>query len=186
MRLVASGKVKYAQHAARHLQEFHGINISHDTVGCALKEAGFIPARKPKKPRLTYQQKKARKEFAERHENWSDADWRHVIFSDETIITRFGNKQGQWIWRRPREVLRDVDVRGTMKFGGGSLMLWGCMTADGVGFACKIEGKMDANLYILILGDEFLETLAHYERSKDDTIFQQDNAPAHTTKKVKE
>ena len=64
-------------------------------------------------------------------------------------------------------------------------MLWGCMTADGVGFACKIEGKINANLYISILGDELLETLTHYERSKDDTIFQQDNAPAHTIKKVK-
>ena len=45
-------------------------------------------------------------------------------------------------------------VQGTVKCGGGSLMMWGCMGWDGVGFACKIDGKMDADLFVSILGDE--------------------------------
>ena len=30
-----------------------------------------------------------------------------------------------------------------MKFGGGSVMLWGCMLWDGPGYASRIDGRMD-------------------------------------------
>ena len=38
-------------------------------------------------------------------------------------------------------------VQGTVKFGGGSLMMWGCMSWDGVGYFYKIDGRMDGELY---------------------------------------
>ena len=184
--LFASGKVHYTRQATSILREGCGIDVSHDTITRALKEAQFILVRKVKKPRLTPHHKKARKQFTERYENWSKADWRCVIFSDETTITRFGAKKGQLVWRKPGNALRKENVQGTVKFGRGSLILWGCMTSDGVGFACKIEGKMDSDLYILILGDELLGTFDYYGRDKEDAIFQHDNAPIHTAKKVKE
>ena len=43
-------------------------------------------------------------------------------------------------------------VEGTVKFGGGNLMIWGCMTWDGIVHATNIDGKMDAELYTEILG----------------------------------
>ena len=45
-----------------------------------------------------------------------------------------------------------------VKFGGGILMIWGCMTAHGVGYAYKIEEKMDSELYTQVLNDEFMKT----------------------------
>ena len=36
-------------------------------------------------------------------------------------------------------------VEGTLKFGGGSLMMWGCMTWEGVGFASKIDSRVDGD-----------------------------------------
>ena len=41
-----------------------------------------------------------------------------------------------------------------MKFGGESVMVWGCMLWDGPGYACRIDGKMDGDLYLQILKDE--------------------------------
>ena len=36
----------------------------------------------------------------------------------------------------------------TLKFGGGSLMMWGCMTWEGVGFASKIDvGWMETSIF---------------------------------------
>ena len=32
--------------------------------------------------------------------------------------------------------------------------MWGCMTWNGVGFASKIDGRMDGDLYLQILKDE--------------------------------
>ena len=55
------------------------------------------------------------------------------------------------------------------------------MTAQAVGFACKIDGEMDATLYTNILQDELLQTLDFYELNRGDIIFQQDNDPNHTS-----
>ena len=42
-------------------------------------------------------------------------------------------------------------VRPTLKFGGGSVMVWGCMTAKGVGIVHRIVGTMTAQSYVNIL-----------------------------------
>jgi hypothetical protein len=40
----------------------------------------------------------------------------------------------------------------TVKHGGGSLMMWGCITYDGPGYACQIfDGTMKKEDYIHIL-----------------------------------
>ncbi len=38
-----------------------------------------------------------------------------------------------------------------MKHGGGLLMIWGCMTTQGIGYLTRIKGNMDADLYCQIL-----------------------------------
>ena len=65
-------------------------------------------------------------------------------------------------------------------------MMWGCMTWEGVGMACKIDGKMDANLYTQIMEDELQQTLEHYGKTSDDIIFQQDNDPKYTSRLAKQ
>ena len=56
----------------------------------------------------------------------------------------------------------------------------GCFTSCGVGYLCKIDGKLNAELYCKILDENFMETLRYYELSVDDIIFMQDNDPKHT------
>ena len=36
--------------------------------------------------------------FAQRYENWTIADWKHVIFSDEIKINRFNPDDRSWCW----------------------------------------------------------------------------------------
>ena len=64
-------------------------------------------------------------------------------------------------------------------------MMWGCMTWEGTGQAWKIDGKMDANLYIEILQDDLMETLWQINKTPGEVIFQQDNDPKHTSKKAR-
>ena len=75
------------------------------------------------------------------------------------------------MWKKQGEGLSDRLVQGTLKFGGGSLMLWGYMTLEGVGFATKIDGRMDGNLYLQILKDEHQQTMEYYGFNPPDTIF---------------
>ena len=65
-------------------------------------------------------------------------------------------------------------------------MVWGCMTWEGVGHAARIDGRMDGDLYLQILKDELQNSIRFYGLNPSDVIFQQDNDPKDTCKKVKE
>jgi transposase len=90
-----------------------------------------------------------------------------------------GSDGRKWAWKRAGEGLNDRLVEGTLKFGGGSLMMWGCMLWEGVGYGCKIDGRMNAELYTKILEDELQQSLEYYGKDVTDIIFQQDNDPKH-------
>ena len=92
----------------------------------------------------------------------------------------------KWVWKQAGEGLSDRLVEETVKFGGGSVMMWGCLTWEEVGYAAKIDGRMGGDLYLQTLKDKLLDTLQHYGLHHPDIIFQQDNNPKHTCRKVKE
>ena len=119
---------------------------------------------------------KACLDFAYAHKDWTVDDWKQVIWSDEC----------KWVWKKTGEGLSDRLAEGTLKFDGSSVMMWGCMTWQGVGFATKMDGRMDGDLYLQILKDELHQTLDYYGLHPSDVIFQQDNDPKHTCKKVKD
>jgi hypothetical protein len=155
---------------------------SAQTACRGLKKAGMKAVVKAKKPLLTQRHRQARLDFANSYKDYTVDDWSQVIWSDETKINRLGSDGRSWAWKKPGEGLSNRLVESTVKFGGGSVMVWGCMTWDGPGYATRIEGKMDAQLYVDILEDEFKQTVNFYKKKLDQVIFQQDNDPKHTSK----
>ena len=64
------------------------------------------------------------------------------------------------------------------KHGGGSLVVWGCMSAHGVGELHFIDGIMiNADMYYKILNAEMIPSHKHLGR---EAIFQHDNDPNHS------
>jgi transposase len=139
---------------------------------------------KRKRPFLSKRHRRERMDFAIAHQDWTVEDWKVVVWSDETKINRLGSDGGKWVWKKAGEGLSDRLVQGTQKFGGGSLMMWGCMLWDGVGYACKIDGRMDGDLYLKILEEDLQESISYFGKTKGDVIFQQDNDPKHKCKKA--
>ena len=90
------------------------------------------------------------------------------------------------MWKKQGEGLSNRLVKGTLKFGGGNIMMWGCFGWDGVGYATKIDGRMDAELYVSILEDELQNSLDWWGKTIPDIEFQQDNDLKHTSKLAKE
>jgi transposase len=160
------------------------MSICANTVANALKKEGFASASKMKKPLLSKKHRQARLEFAQRHQHWTDDDWNKVVWSDESKINRLGSDGRKWCCKKAREGLLPRHVQPTLKFGGGSIMVWGCMTAQGVGYMAKIDNGLDADLYCEILKSDLMQTLEYYELEADQVIFQQDNDPKHTSKKA--
>ena len=67
----------------------------------------------------------------------------------------------------------------TVKHGGGNVMVWGCMSAVGVGELYFIEGNMNSNMYCEILQQSMISSLQKLGRR---AVFQHDNDPKHTSK----
>ena len=82
--------------------------------------------------------KKARKQFAEDKQTKDMDYWNHVLWSDETKINLFGSDGVNRVWRQPGEEYKDKCVLPTVKHGGGSVMVWGCMSAAGTGATCTV------------------------------------------------
>ena len=142
VRNIISGKIDTAVELAQDLKNSIGIEVGPDTVWRALKEAGMKAVTKKKKPYLQARHICQRLEFALRHQHWTVDDWKRVIWSDETKINRMGSDGRKWVWKKPSNTLTSREIQPTMKFGGGSLMFWGCMTARGIGYGCRIDGRM--------------------------------------------
>ncbi len=70
-------------------------------------------------------------------------------------------------------------VLPTVKHGGGSVMVWGCMSAARTGELQFIEGTMNANMYCDILKQSMIPSLRRLGRR---AVFQHDNDPKHTSK----
>ena len=51
------------------------------------------------------------------------------------------------------------------------IMIWGCMTTSGVVYMCRIEGKMDGQLYVEILEDHVFQTLEFYGLDSNNKLF---------------
>jgi transposase len=166
------------------LQE--GYEISHTTICRSLNCMGFEAKVKPNKPLLSNRHRETRYKWAKAHEYWTVDDWKRVIFSDETKINIWGSDGCKFYWSRPNDPLKTHHIDVTVKHGGGSLMMWGCITYAGVGYGCHIEETMDADVYRHILETSFKDTLEYWGLSKQSVIFQHDNDPKHTSKKVKE
>jgi transposase len=185
IRAVTSGRIETAAAATKMLHEGGSI-VSDRTVHRMLNEAGLKATEKIQKPKLSRKNVRARLHFAQQHRDWTVADWRKVIWSDETKMNRF-NPDGQgWCWTRNNNRLQPHHVKQTVKHGGGSLMIWGCMTIHGTGYMAKITGNMDQHLYKEILEDDLLETIAYYNMDPAKVIFQHDNDSKHTAKLVQE
>ncbi len=121
--------------------------------------------------------KKACKQFAEDKQTKDMDYWNHVLWSDETKINLFGSDGVKRVWRQPGEEYKDKCVLPTVKHGGGSVMVFGCMSA-----ACTgefIEGSMNANMYCDILKQSMIPSLRRLGRR---AVFQHDNDLKHTSR----
>ncbi len=70
-------------------------------------------------------------------------------------------------------------IAKTLKLPGGSVMVWGRMSATGTGEQQFIEGTMIDNMYCDILKQSMIPSLRRLGRR---AVFQHDNDPKHTSK----
>jgi len=186
VRKILSGKFSNATQISNDFARNDQLIISPQTIRRVLKGQGLKAKTKKKKPFLKKIYKRKRLAFAKKYKNWKSEDWEKVIWSDESKFNLFSSDGREYCWMKVGEPISERVIKPTMKYGGGSVTIWGCLTKDGPGYMCKIDGRLDADLYVKILGDELLKTYEYYGFEKNEMTFQQDNDPKHTSKKAVE
>ncbi len=133
--------------------------VSAQTIQHTLQQVRLHGRRPRRKPLLKLAHKKACKQFAEDNLAKSMNYWNHVLWSDESKVNLFDLDGVQHVWRRPGEEYQENCALPTVKHGGGSIMVWGCMSAAGSGELRFIEGNMDSNMYCDILKQNIMPSL---------------------------
>lgn len=146
--------------------------VSGRTVRRRLCEANLYGRATRKVPQLKNTNIKARLAFAKKYVNWTEQEWKNVLFSDETKINMISSD-------RSPKYTKKID-----KHEGGNIKVWGCFSGFGVGPVRKIDGNMDRLQYKNILEGTMLPH-AH-QNLPENWTFQHDNNPKHTAKVVKD
>ncbi|SPO27489.1 related to transposase [Ustilago trichophora] len=178
--------VKTVWQACQAIKERFRTAVSRTTMRKELIKLQFKARVIKKKPLLTKQHRKNRLLFAHIFKDWTVDDWKGVIWSDETKINRLGSDGRRYCWLKASGLTSNI-IQPTLKFGGGSIMVWGCMTWAGVGNMTVIEGIMTSDVYIKILEDNLVPTMEALcvFSDIDNMIFQQDGDPKHTASTTK-
>ena len=138
-----------------------------------------------RKPIIVERNQKKRQEFARQHVMKDMDFWKRVMFCDESQFKIFGSNCRQFVWRKPNETLNKINLQPTVKRGGGGVMVWGCMSASGVGNLHFIEGKVEKYGYLQILRDN-VKVIEEKLGIQDSFVFYQDNDPKHASHAVRE
>ena len=124
---------------------------------------------------------KARLAWCKEHQEW-DEEWNKVVFSDESRFCLFHCDGRTKVWRRVGERHHTDYLTPTVKFGGKSVMMWGCFSWWGVGPLVLIEGTLDQDSYVNLMSNHLVPHLKQVDEQCSGVIFQEDNAPCHVAK----
>ncbi|GFX18565.1 transposable element Tc1 transposase [Trichonephila clavipes] len=87
------------------------------------------------------------------------------------------------ICRKANAALEPKNMRETVKHIGGSVMVWDCMPATGVGNVVKTDGKMNQYSYLNSLTNNLSQSASKLGID-ESFLFQQDNDPKHNARVV--
>ncbi len=161
------------------------VSVHDSTIRKRLGKNG-LHGRVPRpKPLLSKKNIKAHLSFARKHLDDPQDFWENTLWTDETKVELFGRCVSHYIWRKSNTAFQKKNIIPTVKYGGGSVMVWGCFAASGPGRLAVINGTMNSAVYQKILKDNVRPSVRDL-KLKRTWVLQQDNDPKHTSKSTSE
>ena len=112
------------------------------------------------------------------HVTWTQNDWALVLFTDESrFCVDFTDRRAR-VWRMPNERFAPVCVAEHDRFGGGSVMVWAGISAQGKTDLHVIDNDtLKALRYVNEILDVYVRPYA--DAVGENFILMDDNARAH-------
>lgn len=165
---------------ANEINRLRPTNVSAQTVRNSLHRA-CLRARRPEIGiPLSENHRRLRQEWATRHQRWTMARWRDVLFSDESRFNIDFADGRRRTWRRRNERFSRCCIAQRNRYGGGSVMVWGAISWNHRTELVVINGNLNAQQYCnQILHPHVIPFIRRYGQR---LVFQQDNARPHTAR----
>ncbi|MEE8288351.1 MAG: transposase [Nitrosomonadaceae bacterium] len=175
-------KIPFLAVLASELQSQFGVTVCSRTIRGRLNERDYNSCKACKKPFVSEKNRIARLRWAREHLSWTVAQWKQVLWTDESpFVFRWnGNTR---VWRKSHERYHRDCLAGTIK-QDRRIMVWACFAAGGVGSFIRVRG--------ILLKESYKQILIHHAVPSGKRIlgrgfiFQQDNDPKHTAHIVKD
>ncbi len=162
-------------------QEYFQKPLSVNTIRRAICRCRLKLYHAKRKPYVNMVQKRRHVLWAKAHLKWTISKWKRVLWSDESkfdiLVRNHGRrvlqaKGGHGFVHLPACYQRSVQKPA-------SLMVWGCISAYGMGSLHVLEGTMNAERYIKVLEQHMLPSRRRLFQGRP-CVFQKDNAKPHT------
>ena len=159
-------------------QNATGVRISTQTIRNRLHDAGLRSRRPAIRVPLTRYHMQMRLAWARDHVTWTQNDLAPVLFTDESrFCVDFTDRRAR-VWRMPNERFAPVCVAEHDRFGGGSVMVWAGISAQGKTDLHVIDnGTLTALRYVNEILDVYVRPYAG--AVGENFILMDDNARAH-------
>ena len=156
--------------------------VSPRTVRNRLREANIHPQRPAIRPTLLQRHREARLAWCRRHRRFNNRDWVEVLFTDESRFHIDSSDSRSRTYRRVGERYSDACVIQRRPYGGGSVIVWGGITAHGRTPLVVVDGSLTGIRY----RDKIVRhhVMPFIRNSQHNVILQQDYARPHTARVV--
>ena len=99
------------------------------------------------KPYISKKKKKMNwLKFATEHVIWNVKQWDCFPFSEVSKFNLFGCVRRRFVRRSPKERYSPQRTKSSVKFGGGSVMVFRMISATGTGPLVRLHGKINATV----------------------------------------
>ncbi|KAG2203822.1 hypothetical protein INT46_008019 [Mucor plumbeus] len=144
------------------------IDMSLSGVRKLLKRMGIKPRRKIKTIFISKKNKLLRLAWVKKHQHLTVDQWRQWVFFVETRGNLRGSDGNSYYWSDGGDILQPYQTEPHVEGGGGSVLFWGCITANDPGYGTTV---MDGS---------------YYDMNRNVIRFQQDNATPHTSEIIQD
>lgn len=173
-RLVAQNPFAASKELSEKMRESMGYDCKPQTVRNTLRRMKYSNSIPRVVPMLTVTSKSKRVQWALSNRV---RDWTKIFFSDETMIQLAANTTRAWHQNGQRPTTQRTKYPERQMF-------WAAISRNMKTELIAVNGTITAQRYVEFLRSEFLPWINAQKKGK--FIFQQDNAPAHTSKLAKQ
>ena len=144
-------------------EDFNPKGASKSTINNILRAHKIASIVKPLRLKdLTVRNVKARYKFAKKHIDWTEDDWKKVVFSDESdLFPAYCGRE--YVRLRPNQNIIDVVPLSTESKKNVTVKVWGVLTSEGVGPLVKYTGTLNGPRYKAMLDTHLLQNLPMLE-----------------------